>query len=113
MPRSGWTANEPYDRPAVLRARLELKRAANPKAMSQRIRMYTTHACSDSRRAKWFLSERQLPFEEINIELTPEAEESVLRANASRRRLPTFDVGGRTFHCSPFDPEKLRRELGL
>jgi mycoredoxin len=90
-----------------------MQREMNQKAMSQKIRMYTTYSCSDCRRAKWFLSERQLPFEEINIEETPEAEEFVLRANAGRRKLPTFDVGGRTFHCSPYDPEKLRRELGL
>ena len=80
---------------------------------SQKIRMYTTQFCGDCVRAKWFLNERQVTFEEISIERTPGAADFVLRANAGKRRVPTFEVEGRTFHCSPYDPEKLLRELGL
>ena len=80
---------------------------------SQKIRMYTTEFCCDCVRAKWFLNERQVTFEEISIERTPGAADFVLRANAGKRRVPTFEVDGRTFHCSPYDPEKLLRELGL
>jgi len=81
--------------------------------MSQRIRMYTTQWCGDCFRAKWFLNQRQIPFEEVNIENTPGAVEFVMGANQGKRRVPTFEVDGRTFHCSPYDPDKLSRELGL
>jgi mycoredoxin len=82
-------------------------------AQNQKIRMYTTKFCGDCYRAKWFLTERNVSFEEINIEKMPDAADFVLRANNGKRRVPTFEVDGRTFHCSPYDPDKLSRELGL
>jgi len=75
--------------------------------------MYTTTYCCDCRRAKRYLNLHQLQFEEINIEEVPGAEEFVILANQGKRKVPTFEVGGRTFHCSPYDPQKLNRELGL
>jgi mycoredoxin len=75
--------------------------------------MYTTSWCVDCRRAKWFLKERNIPYEEINIEEVEGAEQIVMTANEGKRRVPTFEVNGRTFHCSPYDPVKLCRELGL
>jgi mycoredoxin len=81
--------------------------------MSTLVRMYTTEWCSDCRRAKQFMKARHIPFEEIDLETTPGAEEFVKRANDGRSKVPTFEVGGRTFHCSPFDLEKLARELGV
>lgn len=81
--------------------------------MHRKIRMYTTSWCVDCRRAKWFLKERNIPYEEINIEEVDGAEQIVAAANEGKRRVPTFDVNGRTFHCSPYDPAKLSRELGL
>ena len=77
------------------------------------IRMYTTSWCPDCYRAKRFLKERGLPFDEINIEEAEGAVDFVMRVNQGRRRVPTFEVDGRTFHCSPYDPHKLVRELGL
>jgi mycoredoxin len=79
--------------------------------MNVPIRVYTTSWCPDSRRAKQFLREHQLPFEEIDIEAHPEAAEFVRRVNNGKRIVPTFDVGGRAFNCSPFDARKLAREL--
>lgn len=60
-----------------------------------------------------FLKDRGVPFQEINIERTDGAAEFVIAVNSGKRRVPTFDVDGRTFHCSPYDPQKLARELGL
>jgi mycoredoxin len=77
------------------------------------IRMYTTQWCPDCCRAKSFLKRHDVSFEEVSIEGTPGAAEFVIRANEGKRRVPTFEVEGRTFHCSPYDPEKLTRELGL
>lgn len=81
--------------------------------MNYRIRMYTTNWCSDCRRAKSFLHERRLSFEEVNIEEVPGAADFVISANHGKRKVPTFEVDGRTFHCSPYDPKKLSTELGL
>jgi len=77
------------------------------------LRMYTTSWCPDCYRAKRFLKERGLPFDEINIETAEGAAEFVMRVNHGKRRVPTFEVNGHTFNCSPYDPHKLSRELGL
>jgi len=75
--------------------------------------MYTTSWCSDCRWTKQFLRERGIAFEEINVDEEPEAEDLVLRVNHGRRKVPTLEVGGRYFACSPFDPEQLAEELNL
>jgi mycoredoxin len=77
------------------------------------IRMYTTRWCPDCQRAKRFLTQHGLSFEEINIEEVLGAADHIMAVNGGKRRVPTFEVDGRVFHCSPYDPEKLRRELGL
>jgi len=80
--------------------------------MSQ-VTMYSTRWCCDCRRAKNFLRERGVDFREVNIDDAPEAEEIVLKANAGRRKVPTLEVEGRYFSCSPFDPHKLADELKI
>lgn len=75
--------------------------------------MYTTSWCSDCRRAKVFLKERGVSFQEVNIDHFPEAEALVLRANHGRRKVPTFEVDGRYFSSSPFDPYELAEELKI
>ncbi|MGH9491690.1 MAG: glutaredoxin family protein [Terriglobales bacterium] len=77
------------------------------------IRMYTTTWCPDCRRAKAFLHERGIGFEEINIEETAGAAETVVANNGGKRKVPTFEIEGRFFACSPFDPQILRRELHI
>lgn len=75
--------------------------------------MYTRADCEDSDAAREFLKQHQILFEEVDIEKNREALEFVLSVNEGKRRTPTFDVDGRTFHCSQFDPRKLAREVGL
>jgi mycoredoxin len=77
------------------------------------IPMYTTSWCSDCRHAKQFLQERGAEFREINIDESPDAEDLVLRANDDQRKVPTFEVGGRFFSCSPFNPYQLSEELNI
>jgi mycoredoxin len=77
------------------------------------ITIYGTFWCGDCRRAKQFLRERGVTFREINIDEQPDAEEIVLRANAGRRKVPTIEVNGRYFACSPFDPYQLAEELNI
>jgi len=75
------------------------------------ITVYTTPGCGDCRRAKQFLRERGVVFQEVNIEEAAEAEELVLRVNQGLRKVPTFEVSGRYFACSPFDPYLLSEEF--
>ncbi|MEO6780469.1 MAG: glutaredoxin family protein [Bradyrhizobium sp.] len=79
----------------------------------QQLRMYVRTGCEDSAAARHFLKERQIAFEEIDIDRNRGALEFVMRVNEGKQRTPTFEVGGRIFHCSPFNPAKLIRELGL
>ena len=75
------------------------------------LRMYSTSWCSDCWRAKLFLRERGIAFEEINVDEDPDAEELILRVNDGRRKVPTFETEGRYFACSPFDAEQLAEDL--
>lgn len=77
------------------------------------IKMYTTTLCGDCRNAKRFLKERGVSFVEINIEEAEGAAEYVMQVNEGKRKVPTFEVDGRTFNLSPYDERKLRAELGL
>jgi mycoredoxin len=76
-------------------------------------RMYTTSWCSDCRYAKQFLRERGISFQEINVDEDPEAEDLILRVNDGRRKVPTIEIDGRYFACSPFDPEQLANEFSI
>ena len=77
------------------------------------LKMYTTTWCSDCKRAKRYLSENGVEFEEINIETTPGAAEFVMSANMGKRKVPTFEFEGRVFDLSPYDERRLRTELKL
>jgi glutaredoxin len=75
--------------------------------------MYTTTRCGDCRRAKQFLKERGVEVSEVNIDESPEAEALVLQVNDDRRKVPTFEVQGRFFSCSPFNPYQLAKEFNV
>jgi glutaredoxin len=77
------------------------------------ITMYSTAWCPDCRRAKTFLKERGVVFREVNIEEDPAGEEIVIKANDGKRKVPTLEIGGRFFACSPFDAEQLAEELNI
>jgi len=77
------------------------------------ITMYTTTWCGDCRRAKSFMKERGVAFREVNIEDDPAAAALVIQANKGKRKVPTFEVGGRYFSSSPFDAEQLATELNV
>jgi len=75
--------------------------------------VYGAPWCPDCRRAKLFLKERGVEFREVNIEEDPAAEELVIKANNGRRKIPTLEIGGRYFACSPFDAEELAENLNI
>jgi mycoredoxin len=77
------------------------------------VTIYGTRWCGDCRRAKKFLQERGVAFREVNIDEMPDAEKLVLEVNKGLRKVPTVEVEGRYFACSPFDPNKLADELKI
>ena len=77
------------------------------------ITIYTTVWCPDCRYTKAFLRERGVAYREVNIEGDEAAEEIVLKANNGLRKVPTLEIEGRYFACSPFDPEELAEELDI
>ncbi|HKW56783.1 MAG TPA: glutaredoxin family protein [Candidatus Acidoferrum sp.] len=77
------------------------------------ITIYTAFWCPDCHRTKAFLKERSIAFREIDIEMDPQAEEIVIKANNGKRKIPTLEVGGRYFSCSPFDAAELAAELNI
>jgi len=76
-------------------------------------RMYTTSWCADCRYAKQFLRERGIPFEEINVDEDPDAEELLLWVNDGLRKVPTIEIDGRYFACSPFLTLQLSAEFAI
>ena len=87
--------------------------SGNDKAAVKPIVVYGAPWCPDCRRVKYFLKERGVNFEDVNIEESREAEELVLRVNHGRRRVPTLKVGDRYIACSPFNPLQLAKELQI
>jgi mycoredoxin len=77
------------------------------------VTMYSTAWCPDCRRAKSFMKERGVEFREVNIEEDPEAAALVLRVNNGKQRVPTMEVEGRYFACSPFNAQQLATELNV
>jgi glutaredoxin len=77
------------------------------------ITMYTAEWCSDCRRAKSFMKERGVTFREVNIEDDPEAAELVIKVNHGKRKVPTLEIAGRYFACSPFNAQQLADALDV
>jgi len=77
------------------------------------ITMYTSNWCPDCRRAKSFMKERGVAFREVNIEEDPAAAALVIQANNGKRKVPTLEIAGRYFACSPFSAQQLAAELNI
>lgn len=77
-----------------------------------KITMYTTTWCGDCRRSKRFLSRHGIPYEEINIDETPEAARIVQELNNGRRSVPTILIEGGPTLAEPSDRE-LGQALGV
>ena len=76
-----------------------------------KIQVYTTHWCSDCMRAKSFLKENGIKFEETDIEQDEQAMQLVMAKNDGKRSVPTFDIDGKFFGNPPI-PE-LARIVGV
>lgn len=58
--------------------------------MPDKITVYSTAWCPDCRRAKKFLDERQIQYEDVDIDRTPEAVDIVKQLNHGMRSVPTI-----------------------
>ncbi|MEM7336347.1 MAG: FAD-dependent oxidoreductase [Chloroflexota bacterium] len=76
------------------------------------ITVYGAYWCPDCRRSKQFLGEHQIPYNWINIEEDPEAEQFVIEKNDGKRIIPTiiFEDGSSLTEPSNAD---LAQKLGL
>ena len=54
------------------------------------ITLYGAHWCPDCRRSKQFLGEHQIPYNWVDIEQDPEAEQFVIETNGGKRIIPTL-----------------------
>jgi mycoredoxin len=77
-----------------------------------RITMYSTAWCGDCRRSKRLLDAHGVPYEDINIEQSPEAAREVMRLNNGYRSVPTIVIEGGPTLKEPSDRE-LARALGI
>jgi glutaredoxin len=84
--------------------------ATRPDADDTRVVMYCRSWCGDCMRAKRWLDANGIDYEEIDIELVPDAADTV-RSIAGKIITPTFEIGDET--CVNFDEPKLRRLLGV
>lgn len=75
------------------------------------ITMYSTPWCGDCHRAKRLLQRYDIPYREVNIEEDEDAATFVMEMNEGKRRVPTFDIGGRIYGNPPLSD--LAKILGV
>jgi len=80
------------------------------------ITLYSAFWCPDCRAAKRFLAKHNIPFKEIDIEITPGAADEVIR-RTGKRAIPQFVINGRW--VQPYRPaegflyEEMAEILGI
>ncbi len=77
-----------------------------------RVRMYSTTWCGDCRRSKRLMDTHGVPYEEVNIEQSPEAVREVMRLNNGYRSVPTILIEDGPVLVEPSDRE-LAQALGI
>ena len=77
-----------------------------------KITVYGAHWCPDCRRSKQFLGEHQIPYNWVDIEQDPQAEQFVIEKNDGKRIIPTITFADDAFLVEPSNAE-LAAKLGL
>jgi glutaredoxin len=87
----------------------EAERLANGHGIAppQSVRLYGAGWCPDCKRARRFLEESEVGFEEVNVDESIEAETLVLARSGGRRVIPTLLLDGRVWAFNP-DPPLLK-----
>ncbi|MFZ5990205.1 MAG: glutaredoxin family protein [Deinococcota bacterium] len=73
--------------------------------------VFSTSWCGDCRALKQALTHLNLPYQEIDIDRHPEAEQQVLTLNGGQRSVPTLVYGDRATSLSKFSIGKLKAWL--
>ncbi len=76
------------------------------------IRIYATDWCFDCRRARRFFDRNQIPYQWINIERDPQAEQFVLQINKGMRSVPTIVFEDGSLLVEPSESQ-LKEKLGI
>ncbi|MEZ4661144.1 MAG: FAD-dependent oxidoreductase [Caldilineaceae bacterium] len=76
------------------------------------ITLYGAYWCPDCRRSKQFLGEHQIPYNWVDIEQDPEAEQLVIAKNDGKRIIPTIVFDDGSFLTEPSNAQ-LAQKLGL
>ncbi len=74
------------------------------------ITMYTAAWCGDCRAAKRYLADKGIPFNEIDIEVHPEAVKTIVAARG-KRVLPTLEYKGKFIDGNHFNVEQFAKDL--
>ena len=80
--------------------------------MPDKITVYSTAWCSDCKRVKKFLGEHQIQYEDVDIDLTPEAVTIVKQLNHGMRSVPTIVFPDGSILVEP-GAAQLAEKLGL
>jgi len=80
--------------------------------MPEKIIVYSTVWCPDCKRAKKFLDEHQIQYEEIDIDRNPKAATLVKQLNNGMRVVPTIVFPDGTILSEPSNPQ-LAEKLGI
>ena len=75
------------------------------------VKIYTTAWSADCDRAKHFLDDEGIFYEEVDIEQSSQGARLVEQTNNGKRIVPTFEIDGTVFSLKPFDWRKLQAEL--
>ena len=79
--------------------------------MADKIIVYSTDWCGDCRRAKRFLDEHQIAYENVNIDENSEGEQIVRKLNNGNRSVPTIVFPDGTILVEPSNIQ-LAEKLG-
>ncbi|MDP3730067.1 MAG: glutaredoxin domain-containing protein [Candidatus Omnitrophota bacterium] len=78
--------------------------------MSKKVKVYSTPACPFCVRAKQFLKESAVVFEDIDVSINHEAAQDMIK-RSGQMGVPVIDIDGELI--VGFDKEKIKKSLGL
>ncbi len=78
--------------------------------MAKNVKIYSTPACPYCQKAKLFLSELNVPYEDVDVSLDSQAAEEMIQ-KSSQMGVPVLDIEGQII--VGFDKERIKRALGL
>lgn len=78
--------------------------------MNKNVKVYSTPSCPYCIRAKQFLKENSVSFEDIDVSMNHEAAEEMIK-KSGQMGVPVIDIDGELI--IGFDKDKIKKALGL